>query len=87
MFWICAGSRGDNRDFSVAAEQSLHRLKAFSAPHLTPLVRRLGVHKELGRDTGRTAAPTDPRDVPDHIASCLVCKAGRRRRKWGHLEL
>ena len=39
------------------AEQSLHRVKAFSASHPTPPARRLGVHKELGGDTAGTADP------------------------------
>lgn len=34
------------------------------------------MHKELGRDTGRTADPTDPRDVPDHMASPSSIKLG-----------
>ena len=33
----------------IRAEQHLHRVKAFSASHTTPPVRRLGVHKEVGR--------------------------------------
>lgn len=46
------------------AEQGLHSAKAFSAPHLSPSEGR-GMHKDLGKDRGRTAAPNDPRDIPD----------------------
>ena len=41
----------------VTAEQGLHRVKAFSAPHPTPPVSGLGVHKKLGGDTAGTADP------------------------------
>jgi len=40
------------------AEQFLHRVKAFSAPHTTPPVSRLGVYKNLGGDTAGTAEPS-----------------------------
>ncbi|XP_051646947.1 uncharacterized protein LOC127472551 [Manacus candei] len=42
----------------ITAKQCLHRAKAFSAPHPTSAVSGLGVHKELGGDTARTADPS-----------------------------
>ena len=36
---------------------SAYTVKAFPAPHTTPPVSRLGVHKELGGDTAGTADP------------------------------
>ena len=41
----------------VAAEQGLHRVKAFSAPHPTPPASRLGVHKKLGGDAAKASDP------------------------------
>ena len=38
--------------YFLVAEQGLHRVKAFSVPHPTPPVSRLGVHKELGGGHG-----------------------------------
>lgn len=46
MFWICVKNRS-RRDVLVAAEQWLHRIKAFSASCITPPPRRLGVDKNL----------------------------------------
>lgn len=46
---ICA----EDRDDFNTAEQGLHSIKASSAPP----VRRLGMHKEFGRDTARTGDP------------------------------
>jgi len=54
MLWICAEN---SVDVLVIAQQCLHRLEAFSAPHSTPPASRLGVHEKLGRDTARTADP------------------------------
>jgi len=51
MFSICDEN-------GVIAEQCLHRVKAFSAAHITPPVSRLSMHKELGGDTAGTADPT-----------------------------
>ena len=48
----------------VAAEQCLHTVKAFSTPCTTPPASRLGVHKWLGGDTGRTADPNWPKGCP-----------------------
>lgn len=53
LFGICAGTSVDNIGMLIA-EQVLC-IKAFPASHLTPPVRRLRVHKELGEDTARTA--------------------------------
>jgi len=50
----------------------LHRVKAFSTPHICPPVSRLGVHENLG---GGTA---DPREIPDHVTSCSAIKVGGR---------
>jgi len=41
--------------FSLLLTQGLQRVKAFSAPQAIPSVSRLGIHKELGGDTARTA--------------------------------
>ena len=40
------------------AEQSLHSIKAFSAPHASPPESRVGVHKKFGGDTAGTADPS-----------------------------
>lgn len=45
---------------------------------LTPSVRRLGGHKELGRDTARTA---EARDIPGHAVSGSGDREGERRRE------
>ena len=46
------------QDVLVTAEQCLHKVRAFSAPHTTPPVSRLEVHKKLGGDMARTADPS-----------------------------
>lgn len=51
MFWIFSENTDDNTP--VIAEQCLHSTKGFSACAVFP-VRRLGEHKELGGDIGRT---------------------------------
>ncbi|KFQ74797.1 Endophilin-A3, partial [Phaethon lepturus] len=42
-------------------------VKAFSASHPTPPVRRLGVHKKLGGDTAGQLTPTDQRGSSMHM--------------------
>lgn len=39
------------------AEQCLPKVKAFSAPHTSPPMDKLGVHKKLGGDTTRSTDP------------------------------
>ncbi|KAK4810900.1 hypothetical protein QYF61_013308 [Mycteria americana] len=46
------------------AEQCLHSVKAFSAPHTAPPASRLGVHKKLGGDTAGRADPNGPKGYP-----------------------
>jgi len=49
----------------VLAEQCLHRVKVFSAPHTTgPPASRLGMNKKLGGDTAGTADPSGPKGCP-----------------------
>lgn len=70
MLWICEENSVDNPGiFSLLLNGVYTRVRAFSALHLTPPRRGLGVHEELGRDTAWTADPTDQRDIPDHMAS------------------
>lgn len=47
-----------SRGVLALAEQSLHRVKAFSAPHTTRSESRLEVHKRLRRDTAKTTDPS-----------------------------
>lgn len=63
----------------------LTQSQAFSAPHATLPVRRLGVSQELGRDTSRTADPRWLGDVPCHMVPCSAV-LGQWRRKGGHWE-
>lgn len=53
---MCAENSDDNSGIYLIL-QCLHRVKAFFAPYSTPPVRRLGVHKELGGDSAKTAEP------------------------------
>lgn len=53
----------------AAAEQALHRAKAFSAFHSALLVR--GVHGKLGGDTATTLTLPD-QGIPDHVRSSSV---------------
>ena len=48
----------------VVAEQCSHRAKAFPVSRAAPPERRLGVHKEPGGDTARTADPSWPKGGP-----------------------
>lgn len=73
VFWIYTG----NRDV-FAAEQGLLRAKAFTVPRLTPPARGLGMHKELGGDTVRTADPSDSRDILHCRTSSSAYKNGGR---------
>lgn len=50
-----------NTDVLDVAKQCLHRVKGFSASHLTPTVRRAGGQNELGGDTARTSDPHCPK--------------------------
>ena len=65
MFWICGqNSIGNNTHVLAIAEQCLHSVKGFSAPHPAPPASRLGVHKKLGGDTAGTADPKWPKGYP-----------------------
>ena len=56
MFWICAENSADNTEMLFAiAEQCSHSVQVFSASHAAPPASGLGVHKNLGGDTARTA--------------------------------
>lgn len=48
----------------VVLEQCLHRAKAFLASRAALPARRLRMHKELGRETTRTAEPTWVKGCP-----------------------
>ena len=79
MVWICAGSSVDNRETcllsgAVVVEQCFPRAKAFAGSGTAPPAGWLGVPKELGGDTARTADPMDQRDIPFHMMSCSVYK-------------
>lgn len=73
----------------VVAEQCLHQLMDFPAPHTALPASRLGVHKELGRDTTMTADPNWPRGYPTPYGITLNNKKrgsqpGRdNRTAWG----
>lgn len=49
------------QDFFFTAEQYLHTDESFTASHPTPSVRKLGMHREWGGDTARTADPKWPK--------------------------
>lgn len=66
LYW--AGHWWQYKDFSVL--QCLHRVKAFSAPHPTPAMRRKRVPKELEMGTARTNEPSWPGDIPGHVSAC-----------------
>lgn len=44
------------------------------------------MHKRLGGAQPGELTPNDHRDIPDHMESCSVQKAGRRTRKEGKLS-
>lgn len=51
----------DDTNDLVTAEQGSHSTKAFSVSHIIPLVSWVGLHKELGGFTARTADPNEPK--------------------------
>lgn len=59
IFWVCSRNGVGNVGIAlVITEQCLHRVKASSASHTSPPVRRLEVCKNLGGYLGRTADPS-----------------------------
>lgn len=65
------------------AGQVLHSIKAFSALCSTPAAQRLGMHRQLDKDTASTASTSDHRDSPSHTLSHSAYRVGGRRRQWG----
>lgn len=60
----------------IIAQQHLRSAQAFSLSPSAPLVRRLGVHQQLGGDT---AGRAELRDIPYCMALCSAIKAGERK--------
>lgn len=59
----------------------MHGVEAFSARHAALPVSRLGVHKKLGGDPGRTADHSwVERDVPYVMTLCSALETGAQ--KW-----
>lgn len=67
----------------VPSEQCLHSTKASSFSHSAHPASGLGVCKELGGGTVRTADPKWRWDSPCHRVLCAAVKAEERRRKQG----
>lgn len=62
MFWTFDENIGDKTPmFLLVIEQCLHRAKDFPASLAALPERRLGIHKNLGGDTARTADPGWPK--------------------------
>lgn len=70
----------------VITVQSSYRVKAFSIFHHPLSASRLRVIRSLEVTEMGQLTPPDQRDVAFHPASCSAIRAGRRRRKEGHLE-
>ena len=85
MFWICAENSVDNTGMFLLLLSSAYSVKAFSASHTIPPVRRLGVHKKLGGDTAGTADPNWPKgySIPyDVMLNIKLGGVGRGANWW-----
>lgn len=88
MFWIWAENSVDSIEVFLLLLSSADT-KSFSDPHHPPwLARKLQVHKEFeGGAQPEQLTPSDPRDIPYHIASASACTAGGRRKKGGTFQV
>ena len=88
MFWICAVNSVDNAEvFLLLLSSAYTESRSFLL--LTPPHQQIGwgcTRSWEGTQLGQLT-PTDPRDIPDHMMSCLAYKAGGRRRKGGTFRI
>lgn len=84
MLWASAGNSVDNTGEFPASTQHLLTQSGLCCSSSQPTSRRCTESWEETQPG--QLIPTDPRDVSDHIASCLACKVRKRRKKGGCLE-
>lgn len=67
VVWICAGCSADNSEVFLSLLSRVNPELSLLCSSAHPSSERLGVHKELGGDTARTADPNWPRVTLYHM--------------------